>query len=222
MHFERQRGTTPARATNLMKDQNRPALVGVLLLNLVVFVLLVQTGQLAAPDIDALVKHWRNLLPAGIGIALAGVVNGLLNAEAKARLVFWRWSYPLPGSFAFSRYALQDSRIDVVALRRIVDEWPVEPRQQNAVWYRLYKSVEHEPAVMDAHRCFLLTRDYAATAFLLFVAAGPLGLWLLPSALTASAYGGLLLLQYLLARQAASNYGVRFVTTVLALKAAGK
>lgn len=212
----------PARpGTTLLKDQNRPALVGVLALNLVVLVLLVQTGQLTAPDIDALVKHWRNFLPAGLGVAFAGVVNGLLSAEAKARLVFWRWSNPLPGSFAFSRYAQRDARIDAAALRRVVGEWPPDSRQQNAVWYRLYKSVEHEPAVMGAHRYFLLTRDYTAIAFLTFIVAGSLGLWLLPSAITAAAYVGLLLVQYLLARQAAANYGVRFVTTVLALKAAG-
>ena len=212
----------PARAsTTLLKEQNRPALIGVLLLNLVVLVLLVQTGQLTAPDIDALVKHWRSLLPAGIGVALAGVVNGLLNADTKARLVYWRWSNPLPGSFAFSRYAQRDARIEMAALRRITGDWPADPRQQNAAWYRLYKSVEHEPAVMDVHRHFLLTRDYAAIAFLMFVVAGPLGLWLLPSTATAAAYIGLLLLQYLLARQAAANYGVRFVTTILALKAAG-
>ena len=162
------------------------------------------------------------MLQVDLGVVLAGVVNGLLSADIKARLVFWRWSNPLPGSFAFSRYAQRDARIDTAALRQVVGDWPTEPRQQNAIWYRLYKTVEHEPAVMDAHRYFLLTRDYAALAFLVFVVAGPLGLWLLPSALTAGAYIGLLLLQYLLARQAASNYGVRFVTTVLSLKAAGK
>src|SRR5271166_850252 len=108
------------------------------------------------------------------------------------------------------------------ALPRVLGRWPVEPRQQNATWYRLYKSVEREPAVMDAHRLFLLTRDYTAIAFLMLVVASPLALWLLPSALTTAAYTGLLLLQYLLARKAASTYGVRFVTSVLAIKAVEK
>jgi hypothetical protein len=133
--------------------------------------------------------------------------------------VFWRWADPLPGSFAFSRYAQRDPRIDVTALRKAVGAWPSEPREQNAQWYRHYKSVEGEPAVVDAHRHFLLTRDYTAIAFLLLLTAGPLGFCLISSATTAGAYIGLLLLQYLLVRQAAHNYGVRFVTTVLALKA---
>lgn len=126
---------------------------------------------------------------------------------------------PLPGSFAFSRYAQRDSRIDVAALRRVLGTWPSEPREQNAQWYRFYKSVETEAAVVDAHRHFLLTRDYTAVACLLLLTAGPLGLWLISSISTAGAYIGLLSLQYLLARQAARNYGVRLVTTVLAVKA---
>jgi len=222
MHLSGTAAAKSARATvSTLKDQNRPALVGVLLANLVVLVPLVQTGQLAAPDIDAFVRHWRSLLPAGLGVVLAGVVNGLLSADTKARLVYWRWSNPLPGSFAFSRHSERDARIDMTELRRVVGVWPSDPRQQNALWYRFYKSVEHEPAVTDVHRHFLLTRDYAGIAFLMLVVAGPLGLLLLPSAVTAAAYIGLLLLQYLLTRQAATNYGVRFVTTVLALKASG-
>jgi hypothetical protein len=61
----------------------------------------------------------------------------------------------------------------------------VHGREQNAQWYRLYKSVENEPAVIDAHRHFLLTRDYAAIAFLLLLSAGPLGIWFISSMTTA-------------------------------------
>ena len=207
------------RATPL-KDQNRTALTGVLLVNLVVLVLLVQTGQLTAPSIDQFIKQWRALLPAGVGVVFAGVVNGLVSPLTKARLVFWRWSNPLPGSFAFSRYAARDPRIDLEALRQAIKAWPSDPREQNALWYRLYKSVENEPAVIDAHRSFLLTRDYTAIAFIVLLVAGPLGLFFL-SAKFAAIYVAVLLLQCLLARQAASNYGNRFVTTVLALKASG-
>ena len=101
---------------------------------------------------------------------------------------------------------------------KITDSWPSDPTEQNRLWYRLYKSVENEPAVTDAHRHFLLTRDYTAIAFLLLMTAGPLGFYFIASMMPAIAYVGLLMLQYLLARQAASNYGVRFVTSVLALE----
>ena len=148
MHGNSTSAAEPARARSTLKDQNRPALIGLLFINLAVLVVLVQTGQLTAPDVDALVKHWQTLLPAGIGVALAGVVNGLLSADNKARLVYWRWSNPLPGSRrVFALRPERDARIDMDALSRVVGHWPAEPRQQNAAWYRLYKSVEHEPAV---------------------------------------------------------------------------
>ena len=205
-----------------LKNENRAALIGVLGLNLVALILIVTTGQLVAPGFDDFVKQWRDLLPAGVGVVFAGVVNGLLSSDNKARLVFWRWSNPLPGSFAFSRYAPRDSRIDLAALRRAVGAWPSRPRDQNTKWYRLFKTVENDPAVIDAHRHFLLTRDYTSIAFLLLLTATPLGFWFMASIATASAYAALLLLQYLLARQAAYNYGMRLVTTVLALKACSR
>jgi hypothetical protein len=165
----------------------------------------VKTGNLLSSGVDEVIKQWRDLLPAGFGVVLAGVVNGLLSSDTKARLVFWRWAHPLPGSFAFSRYAQRDSRIDLAALEKRVGPFPSEPREQNARWYKLYKSICNEPAVIDAHRYFLLTRDYSGIAFLLLLTAGPLGVWQIPSMTTAAIYMGLLLLQYLGARQAAQN-----------------
>ena len=207
------------RASMQLDIKNPLPLIAVLGLNLAVLMLVVKTGRLLAPGIDDVARQWRDFLPAGVGVVFAGVVNGLLSSENKARLVFWRWADPLPGSFAFSRYAQHDPRIDMNSLRKAMGDWPSEPREQNALWYRLYKSVEREPAVIDAHGHFLLTRDYTAIAFLLLITAGPIGFWLISSVTTAGVYLGLLLLQYLLSRQAAHNYGVRFVTTVLALKA---
>ena len=213
--------TTARNRSTPLKDRNRIPLIGVMGLNFVVLFAAMKTGNLMALGIDN-VKQWHDFLPAGVGVIIAGVVNGLLSANSKARLVFWRWSNPLPGSFAFSRYAQQDPRIDPAALGKITDSWPSDPTEQNRLWYRLYKSVENEPAVTDAHRHFLLTRDYTAIAFLLLMTAGPLGFYFIASMMPAIAYVGLLMLQYLLARQAASNYGVRFVTSVLALKASGR
>jgi hypothetical protein len=204
-----------------LKDQNRLPIVGMLALNLLAFILVVKTGQLFTPDVSGFAKQWLDFLPAGVGIAFAAVVNGLLSSENKARLVFWRWSNPLPGSLAFSTYVHRDSRIDSTALRKVIDRWPTIPREQNTLWYRLYRSVENEPAVVDAHRHFLLTRDCTAIAILMLITGVPLGIWLISPFATAGTYVALLLLQYLFARQAAYNYGIRLVTTVLALKAVG-
>lgn len=213
-------GSLPARGSGTpLKDQNQTPVMLVLVLNLAVLIVAIKTGTLLSSGIDQVVQQWRNLLPAGAGVALVGVVNGLLSSDTKARLVFWRWSNPLPGSFAFSHYAVRDSRIDLDALQKKVGPFPSRPYEQNTRWYALYRSVRNEPAVVQVHRNFLFTRDYAGMAFVLLIVAGAIGFWEISSQVTASIYAGILLLQYLLVRHAARNYGIRFVTTVLALKA---
>jgi len=92
-----------------------------------------------------------------VGIALTGVLNAQLSAEAKARIVFLRWRDPLPGSEAFTKHALSDPRIDMAALKATLGPLPVAPREQNALWYKLYKTVGSEPAVSQVHRAFLFT-----------------------------------------------------------------
>jgi hypothetical protein len=40
------------------------------------------------------------------------VLSGMFSATTKARLVYWRYNYPLPGSQAFSVHMVTDHRID--------------------------------------------------------------------------------------------------------------
>jgi hypothetical protein len=75
---------------------------------------------------------------------------------------------------------------------------PTEPRAQNALWYRLYKTIADHPAVLQVHRKYLFTRDYAVASFLLLITLGPAGFWTIPSLSTAMCYFGLLVLQYVL------------------------
>lgn len=56
------------------------------------------------------------MLPLGLALVFVGVVNAIIGPKAKARLVFWRWDHPLPGSEAFTRYAHEDHRVDLVEL----------------------------------------------------------------------------------------------------------
>ena len=85
-----------------LKDQNNSSLVTILIVNIAVFAVALKTDQLLAADYQEILKQWQALIPAGVGAVLIGVINGLLNSQAKARLVFWRWHDPLPGSRAFS------------------------------------------------------------------------------------------------------------------------
>jgi hypothetical protein len=207
-----------------LKDRNRLPLIGILVANLAVLILAVRTGDPFSIQLDQISHLARSIAAAGVGIIFVGIANGILHTNTKARLVFWRWHNPLPGSFAFTHYASPDPRIDVDRLKKKirVKNIPTDPQEQNSLWYQIYRSVANEPSVIDAHRSFLLTRDFAAIAFLLLLVGGTIALWEIQSKATASLYVGLLLLQYLVARQAAQNYGVRLVTSVLALKASNK
>ena len=163
-------------------------------------------------------RSWYQL---GVAVLIATVLNGLLSADTKARLVFLRWRNVLPGHRAFSEYAASDPRVDPVVLRKTVGgAFPVDPVDQNRAWYKLFKTVEKKPAVDQVHRDFLLLRDYTALSVLFLIFYGAVGLYAISSLKVFGLYLVLLILQYIVVRQAASNYGVRFVTTVLAQKAA--
>jgi hypothetical protein len=152
---------------------------------------------------------------------VTGVLNAQLSADAKARIVFWRWRDPLPGSEAFTKYAESDSRVDLAALQAAFGPLPATPREQNALWCKMYKSVGSEPAVRQVHRALLFTRDYACLALLALPILGIAGFVQIPSTATAFGFAALLAIQFLLARRAAKVHGARFVTTVLALKSGG-
>jgi hypothetical protein len=84
----------------------------------------------------------------------------------------------------------------------------------------MYLTVQDRPAVFQVHRNFLLLRDYTGMSALFFVFYGSVGLYAIPSARIGFLYLIVLAVQFLVVRHSASNYGVSFVKTVLAQKAA--
>jgi hypothetical protein len=206
-------------SSSSLKDDTRWPLMYVFLLNVAVFYCAIKTGMLVTGGVNLLLAEWQNLLPVGTSFIFTSIINELLSSEAKARLVFWRWRFPLPGSEAFTRHAERDARIDMEVLRRKCGPFPTDARDQNVLWYRLYRSVAGDAAVAHIHRKYLFTRDYAVLSFALMIVLGVSAFWTIPSYSTAWIYLGLLVLQYGVVRQAANNNGIRLVTTVLALKA---
>jgi hypothetical protein len=204
-----------------LKEQNRWQLWLVLAANSLFFFGVVRANAIRIDGVRALFSDASKLLPIGFALVISTVLNGLLSADNKARLVFLRWRYALPGHRAFSEYARSDPRIDPVALAKLHGSaFPTDPADQNRVWYRMYKTIEKESAVHQVHRDFLLLRDYTGLCALFIVFYGTAGFYAIPSVKIGLSYLVLLILQYVVVRQAASNYGIRFVTTVLAQKAA--
>lgn len=205
-----------------LKDQNKLPLLAIALGNIAVFILLVHGEPAQIADWGGMVTALRRSVPAGLALILVGIVNAQLSADMKARIVFGRWRHPLPGCEAFTRYARNDDRIDLAALERLFGPFPIAPKEQSALWYRLYKSVDTDPSVTQVHREYLFTRDYTCIALMLVLGFGPLGVIKIVSFTTAITYSALIVMQFLVVARAARNHGRRFVTTVLALKSAGK
>lgn len=163
--------------------------------------------------------NWQLLTTVVIPVVVLLLVN-VLPHKAKCVLVYWRrWGW-LPGTEVFTKYGPVDPRVDMQALRRSVGPLPTDPNEQNALWYRLFKQIEDQPEITEAHRNFLMYRDMAALSFLsiplaplIFYIAGalPLARWL-GAALFAA--------QYLLTALSGRHNGVRFVTNVLAVHSA--
>jgi hypothetical protein len=200
-----------------LNQQNVPWLFAVLLVNVVVFYLVIQANSLRIVGFGVLLKEWQSLLPAGLGAIVVGVLTAQFSEDLKASLVFWRWNDPLPGCRAITKYGPQDPRYTMEQVKIACGgNLPSDPREQNALWYRLYRKVADRPRVHDTQRNYLFNRDYSAISILLVGAFGGSGFWFISSPITAVLYLGLLIVQYLLVRTAAKNYGINLVKNVLA------
>jgi hypothetical protein len=185
--------------------------------NLTIFLSLVVSRQFTSSSID---HFWQRVTTKDGIIAasippLAIVLSGVLSDAGKARLVFWRWRNPLPGCRAFTELLSTDPRIDVLALRTKHGDFPQDPREQNALWYRLYKAHKTIPPIWEAHKTYLLTRDMTtiAAVFAVVFSIGLLSVSLNRTILLV--YVGGLVAQYVFIASAARNYGNRFVLNVL-------
>lgn len=106
------------RVAKPLKEQNLRRLVVVAAANGVVYAMLVRGYPLVGGDWYAKLSALIELLPAGLGLVLISVANALVDDVTKARLVFWRWEHPLPGSRAFTVYIKKDPRIIALDLPR--------------------------------------------------------------------------------------------------------
>jgi hypothetical protein len=212
----------PAAATGIsksLKDQNRWQLWLALAANTLFLYGVSQSNAIRVDGLRAVFTDARNLLPVGFALTVTTVINGVLSVHMKNRLVFLKWKCALPGHRAFSRYAMSDPRSEPSNLPQFCGgAVPTDPLDQNRVWYQIYKSVETDPAVSQVHRDFLLLRDYAGMSALIVACFSAISLYTISSLKIRLLYTSILLAQYLVVRQAASNYGIEFVTTVLARK----
>lgn len=208
---------TKSAPSRFLKDQNKPQLWLAIAANAVAIYAAAQWTDTTAFGLRGLLNGVIHLLPVGLAVLFTTVATSLINVETKYRLIFLRWRHALPGHRAFTEYGPRDPRVDMSKVERLLgNELPTDPDEQNAAWYGLFKQVENEPPVLGVHRDFLLLRDYAALAALFLPVFGVAAAFAVRPPIVLVAYIGVLLLQFVIVRAAASNCGKRFVNTVLA------
>lgn len=145
------------------------------------------------------------------------IISGWLPADAKARIVYWRIKNPLPGTRAFSELMNTDPRIDTKELRSKYGELPQEPSDQNRLWYKMLKLVEHNPAISQSHRDWLFSRDLTGYSLVFFFGFGISAFFGAEDVRVPVVYSILLFVQYVVIMISARTYGERLVKNVLAI-----
>lgn len=187
----------------------------------VVIVLLFVAPEFIKDTTWSTVAVMRGLVTALLPVIVL-LFTGMLSHDIKARLVYWKWTNPYPGCEAFSRHGPADARIDMVALKKNVGDLPSDAAEQNKKWFKLYKLVGDDKAVVEAHRLYLMYRDMAAMSLPL-VALVPLGLWLSGAPLSAFWITALVFaIQFVVCCLGARNSGTRFVCNVLSIHSTKK
>lgn len=201
-----------------LKAGNRKWLVAYVFAQFVFFALFAGIIPLTFSDTNELLQKIRN--PQGLisilSIPLTIILEGLISSDNKARIVFLRIKNFMPGSRAFSKIAPKDHRIDIEKLRSIYPAGiPDDPDLQDKAWYQLYRKYSDALRVMEAHRAFLLTRDFTAlTVVFIPISIAAHFLWGTPwivMLLHILLLAGFLIFMII----AAQTYGKRFVANVL-------
>jgi len=206
-----------AKSTTSLKTKNAAYIWTFIGLHCAILLAIIILGKI---DYDSINDFWHKVKAKDSFIAAAIpivsiLLNGLLGDQMKARLVFWRWKNPLPGCRAFSDLIRKDPRININNLKGRLGSFPRSPKDQNSLWFKLYRKHSESLVVSDSHRIYLLTRDIAGLAAI-FAVLFPMCVVLTSATIqVVLIYFIVLLIQYLIAATSARNYGNRFVMNVL-------
>ncbi|MGM7637558.1 hypothetical protein [Bacillus sp. Hm123] len=158
-------------------------------------------------------KTYSKLFPLHVIIFLSTtLLQGILSSHLKYILVFKRVKNPLPGC-RLSKVLKNDARVSLDQVVERFGQIPTDPKEQNAYWYnKIYKSIEQSIKVDNVHQKFLMTRDMTAICVIILIFS--IIHWLFFSG--TFTYIFLMCIEYFFISLAATNYGNRFVATVVA------
>lgn len=200
-----------------LKEQNSKLIWTFFSFNALLFYALAITPIINSKDFD-----WQEFVT-GRGTWLLTIplvlfiINGLISSDHKSVITFWRVKNPLPACRSFSVYAKKDDRVDFSKLESAHSPLPQTAKEQNSLWYNIYKSFQEDPVVKKSHKDFLLGRDLTSIALLFLVVGGIAGIILIIGN-TKWWYLAFSFIQYFILAVVAQNHGKRFVCNVLALE----
>lgn len=203
--------------TKTLKEQNSKLIWVFFSFNVVLFYIvglsqIINFSELEIKSFITVRGVWVLIVP-----LLLFVLNGIVSSDFKAILSFWRFKNPLPACRAFSFYADKDDRIDKNFLTSKFGQLPVLPKEQNSLWYKIYKKHQENPVVKKSHKDFLLARDITSSAFLFFILGG-ISILILSVESVKWLYVIYLLIQFIIFAIVAQNHGKRFVCNALAIE----
>jgi hypothetical protein len=153
----------------------------------------------------------------GLIVVASLLLLGLINPGWRDRIMHWRWDDPLPGCRAFSRVGPLSGNVDMEVLKAQYGPLPSAGKEQNQLFYRIYREFREDIGVLDAHGRYLAARDIGTITALVMIPLPWLAWWTSGNGDRALGYGLVLLLVYALCVVAAKNYSWRMVQHVLAL-----
>ena len=203
--------------TKTLKEQNSKLIWVFFSFNVVLFYLIglsqiIDFSELEIKSFITVRGVWVLIVP-----LVLFVLNGIISSDIKAVLSFWRFKNPLPACRAFSYYADKDYRIDKNHLMSKFGQLPSLPKEQNSLWYKIYKKHQENPIVKKSHKDFLLARDIGSIAFL-FIIVGGISILFLTTESVRWIYIIYLLIQYIIFAIVAQNHGKRFICNALAIE----
>jgi len=202
-----------------LKEQNSKLVWVFFSFNIVLFYLLGLSQIIKLEEVE--IKSFLTVRGAWVLIVplILFILNGIISSDLKATIVFWRFKNQLPACRAFSHYADKDDRIDKNYLITKYQQLPTIPKEQNSLWYKIYKVHQENPVVKKSHKDFLLARDICSIAVLFFFVGG-ISMLFIRNDSFGWAYLAFLFFQYLIFAIIAQNHGKRFVCNALAIETA--
>lgn len=198
-----------------LKTQNYPLIGIYIIFNVSIFLTLYNSGNITT---DTITMYFNELkIKDGIFFTVLSlliiITGGMFSNKLKEIIVFWKTENRLPGCEAFSKFIYEDDRINIKKIKDKYGKLPNNPKKQNSLWYKIFKSL-NDKSIHKTHKDFLLCRELSVITILLFLLSIPI---FIKYSIIGLYFLIFLIFEYILVRYCAKNTAERLVVNTLAL-----